>query len=176
LTTIGTLADGLLPSTPTAVDFTLPTAFNLAANTRYWIGLSTANGSAALWNWSLDLSGTGVPGEFFANNGGVSPNTLGPYQMRLAALNGASAQVVLFDNLTAPSASADSVDSDGPLYDSFETGSSAVRLSDLKVLLSGGTASSPTAVPALTPLVLVLTGCLILGVAFLAIQRSVASN
>jgi hypothetical protein len=85
LTTIGTLNDTSLTTGPTTFDFPLGAPFLLAANTKYWIGLSTANGSTAFWNWSLDVSGVGVSGQFFFNNGGLSPNTDGPYQMRVTA-------------------------------------------------------------------------------------------
>jgi hypothetical protein len=55
----------------------------LAASTRYWIGLSDT-GTAVEWAWSLDTSGVGVSGEYFANASDVFPNDLGPYQMRLS--------------------------------------------------------------------------------------------
>jgi hypothetical protein len=38
----------------------------------------------AEWPWSLDTSGVGVSGEYFANQNGVFPNIDGPYQMRLS--------------------------------------------------------------------------------------------
>ena len=81
LTTIGTLADSSLSVTPTVVDF--PTSFNLTANTRYWVELSSTNGSSALWSWSFDLSGVGVAGEFYSNSAGVFANSGGPYQMEV---------------------------------------------------------------------------------------------
>jgi len=81
LTTIGTLADSFLSSTPAVFDF--PTSFSLTANTRYWVELSSSNGSSALWSWSLDTSGVGVGSEFFANTTGVFTNTDGPYQMEV---------------------------------------------------------------------------------------------
>ena len=89
LTTIGTLNDTSLSASPSSFDFPLGTPALLAANTRYWIGISTTNGSAAFWDWSLDIGGTGVSTGFFANDGGVSPNVDGPYQMRVTALSGA---------------------------------------------------------------------------------------
>jgi len=55
----------------------------LAASTRYWIGLSDT-GTSTAWSLSLDLSGTGVSGEYFANQNGVFPNSDGPYQMTLS--------------------------------------------------------------------------------------------
>jgi hypothetical protein len=55
----------------------------LAAGTRYWIGLSDT-GTSTEWSWSLDVSGTGVSGEYFANASGVAPNSDGPYQMTLS--------------------------------------------------------------------------------------------
>ncbi len=64
------------------------TAFDLAANTRYWVGISVAGINAIEWAFSSDLSLTGVAGEAsYSNAFGVSPNAsaaengFGPYQM-----------------------------------------------------------------------------------------------
>ena len=62
LATIGTLNDTDLSDTLTAYHFAL--TYPLAATTRYWIGLSTDDGSTAEWSWSSDISGTGVAGEY----------------------------------------------------------------------------------------------------------------
>ncbi len=53
---------------------------SLAANTQYWIQLNSTNTSAD-WSWSMDTSGTGVAGLYFADANGVYPNSQGPYQM-----------------------------------------------------------------------------------------------
>jgi hypothetical protein len=80
LETIGTISDSSL--TTLLADYTLTADYALSADTRYWIELnSTGSDSSALWSWSLDTSGPGVAGEFFANDNGVFPNTGGPYQM-----------------------------------------------------------------------------------------------
>jgi len=74
--------DNLLSSTsltPFSVSFA---SLSLDANTRYWIELEST-GSVA-WAWSFDITGTGVPNEFFANSDGVFTNEDGPYQMRVA--------------------------------------------------------------------------------------------
>jgi hypothetical protein len=83
LTTIGTINDSSLSSTLGVVD--LATSFSLAANTRYWIELSTSNNSSAQWSWSNDTSGVGVANEFFFNEHGAAPNSNGPYQMEVTA-------------------------------------------------------------------------------------------
>ena len=58
----------------------------LAPNTRYWIGLSSpTGGSDEFWNWSMDISGPGVAGEFFYNQSGLFPNSDSPYQMLIAS-------------------------------------------------------------------------------------------
>jgi hypothetical protein len=57
---------------------------NLAANTRYWLQIADDGGTSANWGWSLDTSGPGVAGEFFANSNGVFPNANGPYQMEVS--------------------------------------------------------------------------------------------
>ncbi len=84
LTTIGTVFDTSLTGTSTIYDFPLSTPFALAADTRYWIEISTSNGSAVTWNWSTDTSGVGVANEFtFGNNLVAANNPDGPYQMQV---------------------------------------------------------------------------------------------
>ncbi|MFI5331708.1 MAG: choice-of-anchor R domain-containing protein, partial [Desulfobaccales bacterium] len=63
---IGTLNDGSLTSDLSVVDF--PTAYHLDADTRYWIELSSTDGSTAEWSWSYDQSGIGVAGEYFGHD------------------------------------------------------------------------------------------------------------
>jgi hypothetical protein len=84
LTTIGVLNDSALTSALSVFGFALSTPYALAPNTRYWLGVSSGNGSSANWGWSLDQAATGVAGEYFANQNGVFPNSGGPYQMRLS--------------------------------------------------------------------------------------------
>jgi hypothetical protein len=78
----GALTDALLNTSPLGA-----TCFcNLAPNTRYWLGISDAGGTAAVWDWSLDTSGKGVAGEFFSNQNGVFSNFDGPYQMEVSVV------------------------------------------------------------------------------------------
>jgi hypothetical protein len=81
ITTLGTVSDSALGSTLTAYTFNLSTPDTLAANTTYWIQLSSDDGSSAQWSWSLDTSGPGVSGQSFANIGGIFPDYDGSYQM-----------------------------------------------------------------------------------------------
>ena len=85
LATLGTLDDTDATFSLTPYDFPVSPGIALAANTRYWIELSTSNSSSILWGWSFDLSGPGVAGEFyFADGFGVIPND-SPYQMLVIA-------------------------------------------------------------------------------------------
>lgn len=81
LASIGTLNAESLTMTLTDYDFPLGTAYPLAANHRYWIGLSTNNGSIAGWAVAQDDSGFRVGDEFWYANGMVHPNTDPPFQM-----------------------------------------------------------------------------------------------
>ncbi len=86
LTTLGTVSDSALSLIgPAVVDFPLSTPFALAADTRYWVELSTSTGSNAAWPYSADTSGVGVANEFFFGNGSVHPNSTfgGPYVMQV---------------------------------------------------------------------------------------------
>ncbi len=85
LDTIATISDSSLSAT--LAHYALDTDLDLAANTRYWIELSSSAGveSTAYWSYSLDATGPGVPGEYFANSNGVFPNVDGPYQMDVEA-------------------------------------------------------------------------------------------
>ncbi len=89
LDTIGTILDTSL--TPALADFTLTTSLGLSADTMYWIELTESGPDGAEWSWSLDTSGTGVAGEYFANSNGVFPNTDGPYQMDLEGVEDVTA-------------------------------------------------------------------------------------
>lgn len=85
LTALGTLNDSALTNSPTVFDFPLAVPFSLAANTRYWVEIISANSSTAQWDWSSDITGPGVAGEFFYSTGAVLPNIDGPYQMQVNA-------------------------------------------------------------------------------------------
>jgi hypothetical protein len=56
---LGTLSDSNDPSTATAVDIPVSPSVKLAANTRYWIGLSTASDSDTQWATTQSTAGTG---------------------------------------------------------------------------------------------------------------------
>jgi hypothetical protein len=84
---IGLLGLGV-PTTPAgATPVTL--AFSpqtLAGSTRYWIGLSSVDGTSVNWVWTVDASGTGVAGEYFSNqNSTFAAADGGPYQMLIQA-------------------------------------------------------------------------------------------
>jgi hypothetical protein len=55
---------------------------SLAANTRYWVELSTTG--SVQWAYEGDGAGTGVNGEFFQNQNGNFDNSNGPYQMQVS--------------------------------------------------------------------------------------------
>jgi hypothetical protein len=57
----------------------------LAANTRYWIGLSEPATGTAAWDNASTTSGTGVAGGHFWSNGNYNSNSSGPYQMAVTA-------------------------------------------------------------------------------------------
>ena len=80
---IGTVLDSALSTTSFGVVSFNSLSITLAADTRYWIGLSSPN-TAGLWSVATDDSGTGVAGEFFSNAGGTSPNVGQPYQMQVS--------------------------------------------------------------------------------------------
>ena len=87
---LGTIFDGVLSATDTSVvEIPIGTAIPLAADTRYWIELSSDDTSAT-WAYSLDLSGPGVEGEYYDNAGGVAandpPGSPGAYQMSVATV------------------------------------------------------------------------------------------
>lgn len=90
LDTIGTLSDSSVTSSLADYTFTLATPYTLAANTTYWIELTSDDGSSIFWSYSFDTSGTGVGDQYYIDILGVEPNSDGPYQM---AVNGNFAQV-----------------------------------------------------------------------------------
>jgi hypothetical protein len=83
LNLLATINDSSLTTSAGVIDISVP-SINLAANTRYWIELASANTSAN-WFWSTDVSGPGVALEFFDNHVGVFNNFPdGPYQMEIS--------------------------------------------------------------------------------------------
>lgn len=85
IATIGTLNDSALTAVPQVYDFPVGSNISLAANTRYWIVVSTSNGSVAAWDYASTSAGTGVANEFYYTDGGSSPNDDVPYIMQVTA-------------------------------------------------------------------------------------------
>jgi hypothetical protein len=84
LYTIATVLDSSLTNSLQDYFFNLETPQVLDPNTRYWIQLSSTDGSTAYWSWSVDQNGVGVQGEYFANINGIFTNDNGPYQMQVS--------------------------------------------------------------------------------------------
>ena len=78
LTALGTFDDSQLSSSLAV--FSDSVSYSLSADTRYWIGISSSDGSV-YWSYEVDDLGIGVAGEFYDNQGGVAPNSTGAYQM-----------------------------------------------------------------------------------------------
>ncbi|MDD2724874.1 MAG: PEP-CTERM sorting domain-containing protein [Methylovulum sp.] len=87
LANLGTISDSLLDNTLKLVDLSGFGIIDLAADTRYWIKVAASSGSSANWSWSTDISGTGVAGERYSNKLGEYPNSGGPYQMLVSAVD-----------------------------------------------------------------------------------------
>jgi PEP-CTERM motif len=82
--TIATVQDSSLTDSLQNYFFLLAQPQVLSANTRYWISLSSTDNSVANWSWTVDTSGVGVSGEYFANVNGVFTNDNGAYQMQIS--------------------------------------------------------------------------------------------
>ena len=67
ITSLGTVADSSLATSPALVTISLTANPSLSANTRYWIGLSviTVNPTFTSWYFEDPDSGTGVAGEYY---------------------------------------------------------------------------------------------------------------
>lgn len=74
LTTIGTVLDSSVSTCRSLLTLPLTTPFTLAANTRFWIVLSTGNSSVLEINLTNTASGAGVLGEFFFGEGSTITN------------------------------------------------------------------------------------------------------
>ncbi|WP_414517029.1 choice-of-anchor R domain-containing protein [Nostoc sp. PCC 9305] len=83
LLTIATINDSTLTGSLTDYIYTLATPYTLAANTRYWIQLTTENNSSARWSYSGDGSGVNVANEYWYNTKLAGPNSEGPYQLQV---------------------------------------------------------------------------------------------
>ena len=91
---IGSMSDSALIGSGNHVyDLPVATSIALSANTRYWIGLSTANASGVDWSIEGPFQGhpgdTGVTGEFIDDTGVVSSDNGEAFQMQITS--GASA-------------------------------------------------------------------------------------
>ena len=82
--TIATVQDSSLTNSLQDYFFTLAQPQVHGSDTRYWIGLSSNNNSVAYWSWSVDTSGVGVAGEYFANQNGIFTDNNGAYQMEIS--------------------------------------------------------------------------------------------
>ena len=76
----GNFNDSVLSSSLNVVGFSFA-PLTLAANTRYWIELSSTG--SVNWSWSFDTSGPGVAKQYFFNQSGLYANSDGPYQMQI---------------------------------------------------------------------------------------------
>jgi hypothetical protein len=80
---LGTFNDSSLGSSPATFTVNLGTPYALSANTRYWVGLTSFNTSAA-WSITTDTSGVGVASEYYSSTpSGTQSNSSGPFQMRV---------------------------------------------------------------------------------------------
>jgi hypothetical protein len=81
---IGSVSDNKLPFSGPGV-FDLPILpFTLTASTRYWIGLSSSDGSHAFWDLGLTGPGdTGTAGEFMDDSGNNGSDSFLNFQMKV---------------------------------------------------------------------------------------------
>ncbi len=109
LASLGSIAESSIVGATGVYSFSAFTPISLAANTRYWIELTSTDtsaspGASAMWNYAVDDTGTdagstNLSGEYFVNsntsaasNVGTYPNgsesdTNGPYVMTLSSLS-----------------------------------------------------------------------------------------
>ncbi|MDR3436368.1 choice-of-anchor R domain-containing protein [Telmatospirillum sp.] len=67
----------------TVVDFFLSSGYDLTADTRYWIGV-TSSTTSLNWDWNQNTGGTGVAGEYSYSDGVAYDNPgNGPFEMRI---------------------------------------------------------------------------------------------
>ena len=79
---LGTVSDSSLTGSVSLIEVILTADPVLSSDTRYWIGLSGT--TAAYWAWTIDTSGPGVNGEYYADVEGTFPtNPFGGYQMEV---------------------------------------------------------------------------------------------
>jgi hypothetical protein len=84
LDTLGTVQDSSLTSSNSLVDFS-SFGITLAADTRYWIGISDSLGTSSIrWQYATGNGGVGAANEFYYYGGNVFPDTLGGYLMAIS--------------------------------------------------------------------------------------------
>lgn len=85
LLTLGSINDNQVSFTGGVYDFPVSPGYPLRANTRYWIGITTSNGSFIGWAWnneSVSAAGTGTGGEYHCyGNGSCLANGNDPFLM-----------------------------------------------------------------------------------------------
>ena len=80
-----TISNSSLPAGCAAgCTFTAAGPVSLNANSRYWVELLSTD-SSLQWDWTQDISGTGVASEFYGNSGGFFASAEGAYQMQVVA-------------------------------------------------------------------------------------------
>lgn len=109
LTTLGTFNDSDLSLTAAIYDISV-NSYALAANTRYWIELSSVPNSVSTveWNYASSAAGTGVSSEYWAYTPSetitVAANSdapPGPYQMSVTTTTNVPEPGTLYQVLTA---------------------------------------------------------------------------
>jgi hypothetical protein len=83
---LGTISDSSIGSGVNDYTLSLSSTPLLAADTRYWIGLSDNSADTVQWSYAASDAGTGVSTEYNDYIGGVSLNSaFTPYQMQITA-------------------------------------------------------------------------------------------
>ncbi len=102
VTTLGTFADSTLASAPSVYDISVA-SYDLAANTRYWVELSSATSSPSVvaWDYASNITGRGIGGEFWANTPSTSPSVTDnthetpPYLMQVTTNQSTDVPIVI---------------------------------------------------------------------------------
>ncbi len=94
LDTLSVLPDNFLTTTLSALEIALfpPSPIALAANTRYWIEVTSNDQGSAQWSFDATNVGTGVASEYNYFNGSALANSaFTPYQMEITVAPASSA-------------------------------------------------------------------------------------
>ena len=86
--TSGIEADPAIPIFP--FDISVSPTYELAPDTRYWIGFSSVDDTVAGLEWTDDSSGTGVAGEYSVTQGTLVPDTDPAFVLQITAQTGAA--------------------------------------------------------------------------------------